>query len=93
MNRLIFSLAVTFAFTPAFAEPVTPDRIKQLPATDQPAWEAYMQRSQAAAKADQAAIDAEIAANGLDKPLKAPSGGDFKLKLKPDDAWYAGAKT
>jgi PelA/Pel-15E family pectate lyase len=57
---------------------------------DRPAWVAYLERSQAAALADQAVVQAEVAARKMTNALRAPSGGDFKLKFKAGDAWFAG---
>lgn len=74
----------------ALGDAVTTDRLDQMGPSDRPAWEAYLQRSQAAARADQAALDAEVAANKLPQALPAPDGGDFKLSARPGDAWYAG---
>jgi len=73
----------------ASAEPVTTERIRQLPATEQAAWKTYWERSQTNALADAAALQAEIAANKMTNALRAPSGGDFKLKVPVGDAWYA----
>lgn len=94
MSRFIFSLALvlTLAAVPlsAVAEPLTPERVGQLPAAEQAAWKDYLARSQAAARADAAALVAEVAARGLHAALRAPEGGDFKLSADPGDAWFAG---
>jgi PelA/Pel-15E family pectate lyase len=76
----------------AFTEAVTPERLSELPAAaaDRAAWQAYLDRSKAAAAKDEAALRAELIANGMTAALRAPSGGDFKLPAKPGDAWYAG---
>jgi PelA/Pel-15E family pectate lyase len=50
----------------------------------------YLEKSQTLARADEAALQAEVAANKLAVALRAPSGGDFKLPRKAGDAWYAG---
>lgn len=73
----------------ALAEPVTAERIVELPATEQTLWKAYLQASQACAAADEAALRAELNANHMDKALRAPSGGDFKLSAEDGDAWFA----
>jgi PelA/Pel-15E family pectate lyase len=74
------------------AAPVTPDRIEKLPTADRPAWQAYLDRSKAAAAKDNAALRAELAESGMTVATRAPSGGDFKLPAKPGDAWYAGTE-
>jgi PelA/Pel-15E family pectate lyase len=89
MHRLTFCALLVLGATAAFAEPVTPARVKTLPPAEQPAWETYLQRSRAAAQADQAALDAEVKANNMTSALQAPDGGDFKLPAKPGDAYYA----
>ena len=90
MNLSLLSVTVALAISPALAEPVTTNRVNELLATEQPAWKAYLERSQASARADQAAVQAEVAANKMTNALIAPSGGDFKPKIKAADAWYAG---
>jgi PelA/Pel-15E family pectate lyase len=77
-----------FVFSSALAEPVTPERIKELPAAEQGAWQAYWERSLANARADAAALQAEVAARKLTNALRAPSGGDFKLKVQAGDNWF-----
>jgi PelA/Pel-15E family pectate lyase len=93
-SRSSFALAAAFllsiALTPVFGEPITAGRLNELPETDRPAWQAYLKRSQANALADQAAIQAEVAASKMTNAVQAPSGGDFKLPAKMDDAYYAG---
>ena len=71
------------------AAPLTADAVAELPASTQGAWREYLQRSATAARADQAALDAELAAHGMTQALPAPSGGDFKLSAKPGDAWFS----
>lgn len=73
------------------AAPLTATRIAALPPAEQAAWKGYLERSQAAAAADQAALDAELAAHGLASASRAPEGGDFKLPDRPDAAWFASA--
>jgi len=90
MHRLMLCVLFLLGATTAFAEPVTPERVSTLPVAERPAWESFLQRSRAAARADQAALDAEVAANGMTSALQAPDGGDFKLPAKAGDAWYAG---
>lgn len=80
---------------PVFPEVDLATRVQQLPAAERPAWRKYLERSQALAKMDQAALDAELAANGMTSALPAPEAPDFKLPAKTGDAWYGGedAKT
>ena len=74
---------------PAAAAPVTAERIAALAPAERGAWEAYLERSQSAARADQAALDAEVATSGMSQALQAPDGGDFKLPARAGDPWYA----
>jgi PelA/Pel-15E family pectate lyase len=74
----------------AGAEPVTLQRIEALPEVEKASWKEYLERSEAAAHGDEAALKAELIAIGLTKAVRAPDGGDFKLSAKPGDAWYAG---
>jgi PelA/Pel-15E family pectate lyase len=95
MNRVIAFVVLAVVLVPVFAEPVTPDRLGTLPAAEQSAWQKYLERSQATARADQAALQAEVTASGMTAALPAPDGGDFKLPAPAGDAYYAGdeAKT
>jgi PelA/Pel-15E family pectate lyase len=90
MTPLNFSLAMGFLVSSALAEPVSVARLKSLPTAEQAAWMDYLEKSQTLARADEAALQAEVAANKLAVALRAPSGGDFKLPRKAGDAWYAG---
>ena len=91
MPRLLPAfIALSIHFT-ASAEPVTAEAIASLPSAEQAAWKSYLERSQAKATADQAALQAELSANKMSIALKAPSGGDFRLP-KSDDAWFASAE-
>ena len=90
MIKFLFSATLALVLSPAFAEPVTTNRVNELPPAEQPAWKAYLEQSQASARADQAAVQAEVVANKMTNALRAPSGGDFKLKVKAGDAWYGG---
>jgi len=65
-------------------------RLNLLPAAEKLKWQSYIERSQAAARADQAALDKEVAANGMKSALQAPDGGDFKLPADAGDVWYKG---
>lgn len=81
-------LTFALALTPAFAEPLTPARLAELPPAEQPVWKSYLEKSQSIATADKAALEKEVADNKLPAALKAPSGGDFKLSHEAGDAWY-----
>jgi PelA/Pel-15E family pectate lyase len=89
IKSLLIAAILALPLSPAFADPVTPERIDALPAATQPAWRDYLGHSRATAQADQAALQAELAANNLSAPLRAPDGGDFKLPAKPGDPYYA----
>lgn len=86
------ALLAAVAIFNASAEPVTLERIHALPATEPAAWEKYWERSQSNARTDAEALQAEVAARQLTNALKAPSGGDFKLPAKMDQAWFAQAE-
>ena len=90
MTRLVFLLTLTLCLSSALADPVTLRRIKELSSMEQSRWKDYLQRSQTNALADAAAVQAEVVANKMTNPMRAPSGGDFKLSVKTGDAWYAG---
>src|SRR5262245_52003838 len=93
MIRVIhLSIIIALALTPAFADPVTQSRISELPAAEQAAWKAYLARSQTNALADRAALQMEVAAQKMTNALRAPDGGDFRLRAMAGDAWYAGAE-
>lgn len=93
MNNSLCSVAILLIISfagGAFAEPITPQRLAELPPQEQPAWKSYWERSQALGQADAAALQAEVAASGRAAAIRAPEGGDFKLSAKPGDAWFAG---
>lgn len=89
---LTFVIGATFVLSvsSAVAEPITWQRVDKLPPGEQPAWKDYLACSQASARADAAALTAELAASGMANAVRAPEGGDFKLSAKSGDAWYAG---
>jgi len=89
-RTLVALVVVAAALASAYAEPVTLSRITNLPAGEQAAWKAYLERSQTNALADAAVVQAEVVAHGLTNAHRAPSGGDFKLKAKIGEAWFAG---
>jgi PelA/Pel-15E family pectate lyase len=74
----------------ALAQSVTAERVKNLPAAEQESWQRYLERSEAAARADRAALEKEVADQHLSAPLQAPNGGDFKLPAEAGDPWYSG---
>jgi PelA/Pel-15E family pectate lyase len=84
-----FLLAAFSYSTAILAAPLTPARLHALPEAEQTAWTAYLARSQQHAAADAAALQAELEAHGMAVALRAPSGGDFKLPVKPGDPWFA----
>jgi PelA/Pel-15E family pectate lyase len=86
----LVAIATVIALHSGSAEPITAERINRLPAAEQAAWKTYWERSQANARADRAAVQAEVAAHKMTNALQAPSGGDFKLSAPVDDPWYAG---
>lgn len=59
-----------------------------LPPVGRAAWVDYIGRSKAAAGRNEAAVRDEVASAGLEKPLAAPSGGDFKVRRKPGDPYF-----
>ena len=73
MHRFRVSLIIAFAMSPAFAEPVTSSRVNELPAAEQSAWQAYLERSQTNAQVDAAAVQTEVVANKMTHALRAPS--------------------
>jgi len=90
MIRLLFSVIIVFALTPAFAELITLSRINELSPAEQTACKAYLDRSQANALADTSAVQAEVLAKKMTGVVRAPSGGGFKMHVKEGDAWFAG---
>lgn len=97
-RQAAFGLALSLLAAPAFAsvigtnvpaQPITAARIAQLPASQQPAWKAYLARSDAQEKADRAALAAELKP-GETAPTPTPTGhGDGGMPLNKDAAWYA----
>jgi PelA/Pel-15E family pectate lyase len=88
-TSIVLALTSIAASNSALAEPVTAARLNELPSAEQPAWKTHWDRSQASARADLAALRAELTAQNLAIALRAPSGGDFKLPASADDAWYS----
>lgn len=89
MTRLFLCINLVLALPSAFAEPVTLSRVNELSTAEQPAWKAYLELSRTNVLADAAAVQAEVRANQMPDAVRAPSGGDFKLKAKVGDAWFA----
>jgi PelA/Pel-15E family pectate lyase len=93
MKWIACSLLVVLAaatLSSADAEPVALSRITSLPAADRAAWQTYWECSRSNALTDAAVVQAEVVVNRMTNALRAPSGGDFKLKFKAGDAWFAG---
>lgn len=88
-KALLAPLALSF-LTSVSAEPVTPERVNALPPAQQIAWKTYLETSRFSAIAELTVLKEELAANNLSIALRPPSGGDFKLKQKPGDAWFGG---
>jgi PelA/Pel-15E family pectate lyase len=72
------------------APPLTAARIDALPSTDQVAWRAYLQRSQAARQADADALAKERAAGAPEVPNPPEGNAAASMPLKREPAWYAG---
>jgi PelA/Pel-15E family pectate lyase len=71
------------------AQPITAARIAALPAAQQPAWKAYLDRSTAQEKADRAALAAELKPGEVGPPPPPSGHGDGGMALNKDAAWYA----
>ena len=75
------------------AAPLTLERIAVLPAKQQPTWTDYLERSEKQRRADQAALQKEMAQRGLTNSLVAPpSRGTRSTPLERAADWYAGAE-
>lgn len=89
------NLAARFAgalllLVPLTAAPLERERIDELPSAGREPWLAYLDRSESLARADQAALEAELAALGREQAVRAPNGGDFKISKESGDPWFAG---
>jgi PelA/Pel-15E family pectate lyase len=74
------------------AEALTQQRIASLPAEQRPAWNDYLERSEGLRRADQSALQRELAQRGLSNSIAAPTGrGTRATPLQHRPAWYAGA--
>lgn len=75
------------------AQPLTEARIRTLPAEQQPAWLAYLDRSQQQKLADKAALAAEVKAAGRTESIHSRAGhGANSMPLDRDAAFYASAE-
>ena len=94
LGILVFSVSFLLAgnVEPLRAEPVTLARVESLPDTERAAWQSYLARSEALARADAEALRAEVEAAGASQAVRAPNGGNFKLPSAADDVWYGGAE-
>ena len=73
------------------AAPLTHERIATLPATQQTAWKKYLDHSERLRRADQAALQKEMAQRGLERSIVAPaSRGVRSVPLERGADWYAG---
>lgn len=72
-------------------EAISAARIAGLPTGEREAWAAYLQRSEAQAKADKAALAAERQGLKEIPPVPAGHGHDVSMPLDKDAAWYASA--
>jgi len=69
---------------------MTPDRVASLPAAQQDAWFAYLNRSIAQRGLDRATLAAELpAAATPPPPPMAVGGGHYNMPLDRDAAWYS----
>jgi PelA/Pel-15E family pectate lyase len=85
-----FAAAATIGTNPP-VEPLTQQRIAQLPPSEQRAWNAYLEHSQRQRQADKDFIQAELKRIGIDKPIEPPHGFSARgIPLDRDAAWYAG---
>lgn len=71
-------------------EPLTRDRIVQLPAREQNAWIEYLERSKQQRQADKDAFRAELTSAGIEKAIEPPHSFSARsIPLDRDLAWYA----
>ncbi|WP_161554747.1 pectate lyase [Ereboglobus luteus] len=88
---LLFASAFVLANV-TLAGALTPMRVAALSDEERLAWEDYVSRSRAAARADQAAVEAELAAQTpRAATTRAPDGPDFKMPSPFGDAWHGTA--
>lgn len=73
------------------AQPLTPARIQQLPASKRSEWLAYLERSERQRQADKDFFAAELKRSGLASPIDPPHGFSARsIPLNRDLSWYAG---
>jgi PelA/Pel-15E family pectate lyase len=71
-------------------EPLTRERIAQLPPGEQRPWLAYLERSQRQRQADKDFLHAELKRAGIKTPIDPPHGFSSRsIPLDRDAAWYA----
>jgi PelA/Pel-15E family pectate lyase len=72
------------------AEPLTMNRIAGLPASDQPAWKNYLERSDRQRRADQEFLKKELREHDLKQIIIPPEGRTRRwLPLDRTNSWYA----
>ncbi len=75
------------------AEPLTLQRIAALPPAQQPAWKDYLEHSERLRRADQVALQREMAERGLSNSIVAPgSRGTRSIPIERAADWYAGTE-
>ncbi len=86
-------LAASVIGTNPPAQPVTKLNIEQLPAQEQGAWLAYLERSQRVRQRDKDVFQAELKGSGLAKPLEPPHSDSARsIPLDRSATWYASAE-
>jgi PelA/Pel-15E family pectate lyase len=88
MVRSLLALVMVGGFGLCVADEITAARIERLPEATRATWQAYLDRSRAAAAWDRDALAAEVAAAGLDAAVRPPNGGDFRPREDADPTWY-----
>ncbi|MEY4385954.1 MAG: hypothetical protein RLY20_1237 [Verrucomicrobiota bacterium] len=75
------------------ASPLTAARIATLPAAQQPAWKDYLERSARQLRADQMALQVEMAVRGLSNSIVAPASRSTRsIPADRSADWFAGAE-
>jgi PelA/Pel-15E family pectate lyase len=75
------------------AAPLTMERIATLPASQQPAWKNYLERSTRQMQADQNFLRAEMRAHGVTSSITPPTGTSDKVFTeKHPESWYGSAE-
>ena len=93
LNLAALQMSAAVIGTNVPAEPLTPERIATLPAAQQPAWKKYLERSDLQRRADQAALQKEMAQRKLTNSIMAPpSRGSRSIPLARAADWYSGAE-